>query len=258
MPAVRTGISPSNPRQHERMQSVASARPHRAQATSSQAATPRGQKALEPWGIAPMTERIREFLRKRNDEGPCLVVDLDVVRDNYNAFAKALPDTRVFYAVKANPAPEVLALAGQARLLLRHRLDPRDRDGARGRRDARPHLLWQHDQEGARHRARLRARRSPLRGRLQGRGREGRPRGARQPRVLPHPLRLRRRRMAAVAQVRLRAGHGRRRAGARPQGGSGAASASRSMSARSSATSMPGTARSLRRRRCSRNAASAA
>jgi ornithine decarboxylase len=57
-----------------------------------------------------MTERIREFLRKRNDEGPCLVVDLDVVRDNYNAFAKALPDTRVFYAVKANPAPEVLAL----------------------------------------------------------------------------------------------------------------------------------------------------
>ena len=57
-----------------------------------------------------MTERIREFLRKRNDEGPCLVVDLDVVKDNYNAFAKALPDTRVFYAVKANPAPEVLAL----------------------------------------------------------------------------------------------------------------------------------------------------
>jgi ornithine decarboxylase len=57
-----------------------------------------------------MTERIREFLRKRNEDGPCLVVDLDVVRENYNAFAKALPDTRVFYAVKANPAPEVLAL----------------------------------------------------------------------------------------------------------------------------------------------------
>src|SRR5690349_11966836 len=57
-----------------------------------------------------MTERIREFLRKRNDEGPCLVVDLDIVRDNYTAFAKALPDTRVFYAVKANPAPEVLSL----------------------------------------------------------------------------------------------------------------------------------------------------
>ena len=61
-----------------------------------------------------MTERIHEFLRRRRedglDDGPCLVVDLDVVRDNYAAFAKALPDSRVFYAVKANPAPELLAL----------------------------------------------------------------------------------------------------------------------------------------------------
>ena len=57
-----------------------------------------------------MTERIRDFLRNRNEDGPCLVVDLEVVRDNYTAFAKALPDTRVFYAVKANPAPELLAL----------------------------------------------------------------------------------------------------------------------------------------------------
>ncbi len=57
-----------------------------------------------------MTARIRDFLRNRQDDGPCLVVDLDVVRDNYLGFAKALPDTRVFYAVKANPAPEVLSL----------------------------------------------------------------------------------------------------------------------------------------------------
>src|SRR6202050_986005 len=61
-----------------------------------------------------MTERIREFLRRRRedgmDEGPCLVVDLEVVRDNYKTFAKALPDSRVFYAVKANPAAEVLSL----------------------------------------------------------------------------------------------------------------------------------------------------
>jgi ornithine decarboxylase len=61
-----------------------------------------------------MTERIHDFLRRRRDEGlddgPCLVVDLDVVRDNYGAFAKALPDSRVFYAVKANPAPELLKL----------------------------------------------------------------------------------------------------------------------------------------------------
>ncbi len=61
-----------------------------------------------------MTERIQEFLRRRReqgeDQGPCLVVDLDVVRENYRGFAKALPDSRVFYAVKANPAPELLSL----------------------------------------------------------------------------------------------------------------------------------------------------
>ena len=57
-----------------------------------------------------MTERIHEFLRRREDDGPCLVVDLAVVRDNYRAFAGALPDTRVYYAVKANPSPEVLTL----------------------------------------------------------------------------------------------------------------------------------------------------
>lgn len=57
-----------------------------------------------------MTDRIRQFLNDRREHGPCLVVDLDVVRENYQAFAKALPDTRVFYAVKANPAPELLAL----------------------------------------------------------------------------------------------------------------------------------------------------
>jgi ornithine decarboxylase len=57
-----------------------------------------------------MTARIHEFLRNRTEEGPCLVVDLEIVRNNYKAFANALPDTRVFYAVKANPSPEVLSL----------------------------------------------------------------------------------------------------------------------------------------------------
>ena len=57
-----------------------------------------------------MNDRIKEFLARTKDDGPRLVVDLEVVRENYFAFAKALPDTRVFYAVKANPAPEVLDL----------------------------------------------------------------------------------------------------------------------------------------------------
>jgi len=57
-----------------------------------------------------MTDRIRDFLARNPEEGPRLVVDLEVVRDNYDNFARALPDTRVFYAVKANPAPEILDL----------------------------------------------------------------------------------------------------------------------------------------------------
>jgi len=57
-----------------------------------------------------MTERIKQFLARNPEAGPRLVVDLEVVRDNYTQFARALPDSRVFYAVKANPAPEILDL----------------------------------------------------------------------------------------------------------------------------------------------------
>jgi ornithine decarboxylase len=56
------------------------------------------------------TQRILDFLATRRPNGPCLVVDLDVVADNYRAFEKALPQSRIFYAVKANPAPEILRL----------------------------------------------------------------------------------------------------------------------------------------------------
>ena len=64
-----------------------------------------------------MTQKILDFLRARrdvgNDSGPCLVVDLDIVRDNYRLFERAMPDSRVFYAVKANPDPAVLNLLAQ-------------------------------------------------------------------------------------------------------------------------------------------------
>ena len=67
---------------------------------------------------APRTDvspRIEQFLRNRrndglSDDGPILVVDRTIVRENYLTFAHALPDTRVFYAVKANPAPEILEM----------------------------------------------------------------------------------------------------------------------------------------------------
>jgi ornithine decarboxylase len=56
------------------------------------------------------TQRILDFLAERRPEGPCLIVDLDVVADNYRALNRAMPASRIFYAVKANPAPEILSL----------------------------------------------------------------------------------------------------------------------------------------------------
>jgi len=53
--------------------------------------------------------KIERFLAGNRLETPFLVLDLDVVADRYLRLAAALPGVRLFYAVKANPAPEVLA-----------------------------------------------------------------------------------------------------------------------------------------------------
>ncbi len=57
-----------------------------------------------------MNEKIARFFAERRPPTPCLVVDLDIVEQNYHALADALPEARIFYAVKANPAPEILGL----------------------------------------------------------------------------------------------------------------------------------------------------
>jgi ornithine decarboxylase len=56
------------------------------------------------------TQRIIDFLATRRPEGPCLVVDLDIVRENFCRLTGAFPATGIYYAVKANPAPEILEL----------------------------------------------------------------------------------------------------------------------------------------------------
>ena len=56
------------------------------------------------------TARIRRFLDHDRPETPCLVIDLPTVRDRFTAIREALPRVAVFYAVKANPAPEVVEL----------------------------------------------------------------------------------------------------------------------------------------------------
>ena len=60
---------------------------------------------------SPVAGRLDRFLAGHPDATtPFLVVDLDVVRRQYVSLTAALPGTEVFYAVKANPAPEVLSL----------------------------------------------------------------------------------------------------------------------------------------------------
>ncbi|SDJ86152.1 type III PLP-dependent enzyme [Aliiruegeria lutimaris] len=54
--------------------------------------------------------RIADYINANQFDEPCLIVDTEVVRENYLSYAHALPDTRIFYAVKANPAPQILSL----------------------------------------------------------------------------------------------------------------------------------------------------
>ena len=55
-----------------------------------------------------MTAKIARFLARRRPPTPCLVVDLDVVEENYLALARALPTAGIYYAMKANPAPAIV------------------------------------------------------------------------------------------------------------------------------------------------------
>ncbi len=57
-----------------------------------------------------MTARIRRFLAENQPATPCLVVDLEVVEQNYRDLRAALPLATVYYAMKANPAPPILSL----------------------------------------------------------------------------------------------------------------------------------------------------
>lgn len=60
-----------------------------------------------PRGTA-RADAIDRFLDEQRPETPFLVVDLAQVRERYRQLRTALPDARICYAVKANPAPEVV------------------------------------------------------------------------------------------------------------------------------------------------------
>ena len=55
-----------------------------------------------------MTPKIARFLEQHQPATPCMVLDVDRVEDNFRALRDTLPLARIYYAVKANPAPQVL------------------------------------------------------------------------------------------------------------------------------------------------------
>lgn len=55
-----------------------------------------------------MTPKIAQFLRDAAPATPCLVLDVDRVEENYRRLQAAMPQARIYYAVKANPAAPIL------------------------------------------------------------------------------------------------------------------------------------------------------
>jgi ornithine decarboxylase len=55
-----------------------------------------------------VTAKIARYLAETPLADPTLVIDLDVVEHAYLSLQRALPLTKIYYAIKANPAPEVI------------------------------------------------------------------------------------------------------------------------------------------------------
>jgi ornithine decarboxylase len=60
-----------------------------------------------------MNKKIARFLAENAPATPCLVVDLDIIGKAYDMLRRYLPIASVFYAVKANPAAEIVAMLAQ-------------------------------------------------------------------------------------------------------------------------------------------------
>lgn len=58
---------------------------------------------------AVTTQRIDLFLAEIRPPTPCVVLDLEIVRERYRALQALFPTANIYYAVKANPAAEIIA-----------------------------------------------------------------------------------------------------------------------------------------------------
>jgi ornithine decarboxylase len=63
-----------------------------------------------PFEITSPTPRMDQFLSDARPASPCVVLDTDVVRSRYEALRRVLPQANIFYAVKANPLPEIISV----------------------------------------------------------------------------------------------------------------------------------------------------
>ncbi len=54
----------------------------------------------------PTTKQLQAIARKHGT--PVVVIDHEIIRRNYAKYRKYLPKVQAYYAVKANPAPEIV------------------------------------------------------------------------------------------------------------------------------------------------------
>jgi len=62
---------------------------------------------------AAIHNRIYDFFAKNDVPSPCIVIDTEIVAENFKSFQRAMPETAIFYAIKANPAPEILRILAE-------------------------------------------------------------------------------------------------------------------------------------------------
>lgn len=55
-------------------------------------------------------DKVARFIIEKKPQTPFLVVDLDIIAENYRSLRTSLPQAEIFYAIKANPAPEIARL----------------------------------------------------------------------------------------------------------------------------------------------------
>jgi len=60
-----------------------------------------------------VTDKIERFLAQARPPTPFLVLDLEVIREQYRALRACLPSADIYYALKANPAPEVIGVLAE-------------------------------------------------------------------------------------------------------------------------------------------------